>query len=104
MCAVIACRVLCIAALAQMPINPWKKAAPFPMPDEELYGTAVNGKMYVIGGWDERKAAGINFEDHPATDKWTQKKGMPRAAHHRAIDTANCKLYVIGAVMPPKSN
>ena len=28
------------------------------MPDEELYGTAVNGKMYVIGGWDDGKAAG----------------------------------------------
>jgi len=36
--ALIASLVFCTAALAQMPINPWKKAAPFPMPDEELYG------------------------------------------------------------------
>src|SRR5271156_5109537 len=45
MLAVIASLVFCSAALAQMPINPWKKAAPFPQPDEELYGAAVNGKM-----------------------------------------------------------
>ena len=72
------------------------------MPDEELYGVAVNGKMYVIGGWDEGKAAGLNYEYDPATDKWTQKKGMPRSAHHAAIATANGKLYVIGGFVPPK--
>lgn len=38
------------AGLAQMPASPWKKAAPFPEPDEELYGVAVDGKLYVIGG------------------------------------------------------
>src|SRR4030088_3310085 len=86
----------------QIPTSPWKKAAPFPMPDEELYGTAVNGKMYVIGGWDEGKAAGVNYEYDPATDKWAQKKGMPRSAHHAAIATANGKLYVIGGFVPPK--
>ena len=102
MLALIASLVFCTAALAQMPINPWKKAAPFPMPDEELYGAAVNGKMYVIGGWDEGKAAGLNYEYDPATDKWTQKKGMPRSAHHAAIATANGKLYVIGGFVPPK--
>jgi hypothetical protein len=102
MLALIASLVFCSAALAQMPINPWKKAAPFPVPDEELYGTAVNGKMYVIGGWDEGKAAGLNYQYDPATDKWTQKKGMPRSAHHAAIATANGKLYVIGGFVPPK--
>jgi hypothetical protein len=100
--ALIASLVFCTAALAQMPINPWKKAAPFPMPDEELYGAAVNGKLYVIGGWDDGKAAGINYEYDTATDKWTQKKGMPRSAHHAAIAAANGKLYVMGGFVPPK--
>ncbi len=102
MLALIASLVFCSVALAQMPINPWKKAAPFPQPDEELYGAAVSGKMYVMGGWDEGKAAGLNYEYDPATDKWTQKRGMPRLAHHAAIATANGKLYVIGGFVPPK--
>src|SRR5258707_14907144 len=29
----------------------WTKAAPFPEPEEELYGTVVNGKFYVVGGF-----------------------------------------------------
>ena len=48
--------VFATSALAQMPTSPWKKGAPFPEPDEELYGVAVNGKMYVIGGWGNGKA------------------------------------------------
>jgi N-acetylneuraminic acid mutarotase len=100
--ALFASLVFCTAALAQMPINPWKKAAPFPYPDEELYGVALNGKMYVIGGWDEGKAAGLNYEYDPATDKWTEKKGMPQLAHHAALAAANGKIYVIGGFVPPK--
>src|ERR1700730_285308 len=66
--------VFATAGLAQMPPSPWKKAAPFPEPDEELYGVAVNGKLYVIGGWGDGKARGANYEYDPATDKWTKKK------------------------------
>ena len=52
----IASLVFATTALAQMPTSPWKKGAPFPEPDEELYGVTVNGKLYVIGGWDGGKA------------------------------------------------
>ena len=66
--------VFATAGLAQMPPSPWKKGAPFPEPDEELYGVALNGKLYVIGGWGEGKARGANYEYDPATDKWTKKE------------------------------
>ena len=36
---------------AQDPTLRWVKAAPFPVPEEELYGVSVNNKMYVIGGY-----------------------------------------------------
>ena len=42
--AMMASLVFVTTALAQMPTSPWKKGAPFPEPDEELYGVAVNGK------------------------------------------------------------
>jgi N-acetylneuraminic acid mutarotase len=99
---VIASLVFATAALAEMPQSPWKKAAPFPEPDEELFGVAVNGKMYVIGGWGEGKARGANYEYDPATDKWTKKKSMPRPAHHAALATANGKIYVMGGFVPPQ--
>jgi N-acetylneuraminic acid mutarotase len=101
--AVIASLGFATAALAQMPTSPWKKAAPFPEPDEELYGVTDNGKMYVIGGWADGKARGANYEYDPATDKWTKKKPMPRPAHHAALAVANGKIYVIGGFVPPQN-
>jgi N-acetylneuraminic acid mutarotase len=100
--AVIASLVIATAALAQMPTSPWKKAAPFPEPDEELYGVTANGKLYVIGGWGDGKARGANYEYDPATDKWTKKKSMPRPAHHAALAAANGKIYVIGGFVAPE--
>ena len=85
-----------------MPTSPWKKGAPFPEADEELYGVPTNGKLYVFGGWDGGKAAGVAYEYDPATDKWTKKTSMPRPAHHAALAAANGKIYVMGGFVPPK--
>src|SRR4029434_9400891 len=93
--------VVVATALAQMPTSPWKKGAPFPEPDEELYGVATNGKLYVIGGWNDGKAGGITYEYDPATDKWTKKQPMPRPAHHAALAAANGKIYVMGGFVAP---
>jgi N-acetylneuraminic acid mutarotase len=100
--AVIASLVFATAALAQLPTSPWKKAAPFPEPDEELYGVAVKDKLYVIGGWGGGKALGATYEYDPATDKWTKKKSMPRPAHHAALAVANGKIYVAGGFVAPQ--
>jgi N-acetylneuraminic acid mutarotase len=93
--------VFVTTALAQMPTSPWKKGAPFPEPDEELYGVTVNGKLYVMGGWDNGKARGANYEYDPATDRWTKKSPMPRPAHHAALVAVNGKIYAFGGFVAP---
>ncbi len=102
MIAVIATLAVVAPALAQMPTSPWKKGAPFPEPDEELYGVTTNGKLYVFGGWGEGKARGVTYEYDPATDRWAKKAPMPRPAHHGALAAANGKVYVMGGFVPPK--
>src|SRR6187549_1232181 len=102
--ALIAGLVFVTAALAQMPQSPWKKAAPFPEPDEELYGVTVNGKLYVIGGWGDGKARGVNYEYDPATDVWTKKSPMPHPAHHAALAAVNGKIYAFGGFVAPSNN
>ncbi len=99
--AVIASLVVATSALAQMPTSPYKKGAPFPEPDEELYGVTVNGKLYVIGGWGDGKARGVNYEYDPATDVWTKKSPMPHPAHHAALAAANGKIYAFGGFVAP---
>ena len=74
----------------------WTKLAPFPEPDEELYGITANGKLYVIGGFGAGKARGIVFEYDPATDRWSKKKPMARPFHHQAMVEHNGKIYVFG--------
>jgi N-acetylneuraminic acid mutarotase len=64
----------------------WAKAAPFPQPEEERYGTVVNGKVYVLGGcmrpltgqgangWEPVDNA---WEYDPAADSWRALAPMP---------------------------
>ena len=99
--AIMASLLFVTTALAQMPTSPWKKGAPFPEADEELYGVTVNGKLYVIGGWGDGKARGANYEYDPATDGWTKKQPMPRPAHHAALTAVNGKIYAFGGFVAP---
>src|SRR3989442_14963318 len=71
---------------AQNPSLRWVKAAPFPEPEEELYGVSVNGKMYVIGGFasNGKPATAMVYEYDPAPDKWRKKKSIPVPVHHQA--------------------
>jgi N-acetylneuraminic acid mutarotase len=101
MLAVIASLIVGAAAQAQMPTSPWKKGAPFPEADEELYGVAARGKLYVMGGWGQGKAAGVNYEYDPTSDRWTKKSPMPRPAHHAAMAAVDGKIYVFGGFVAP---
>ena len=100
--ATIASLVFATAALAQMPTSPWKKGAPFPEPDEELYGVAVNGKLYVIGGWDEGKAPGSQLRVRPGHRQVDEESADAASAHHAALAAANGKIYVFGGFVVPK--
>ena len=60
-----------------------------------------NGKLYVIGGWGDGKARGVNYEYDPATDRWTKKSPMPRPAHHAALAAVNGKIYAFGGFVAP---
>jgi N-acetylneuraminic acid mutarotase len=57
--------------------------------------------MYVIGGWGDGKARGVNYEYDPATDVWTKKSPMPRPAHHAALAAVNGKIYAFGGFVAP---
>src|ERR1700752_1031421 len=81
----------------------WTRLAPFPEPDEELYGVAAGGKMYVLGGFGGGKARGGVFEYDPAADRWTKKKPMARPVHHQAMVAYQGKIYVFGGFVFPST-
>ena len=86
-------------AYAQFPGVPqghWSKAAIFPQPEEELYGIAAGGKMYVFGGFGNGKPVGMNWQYDGATDKWTKMKDMPLPVHHSSLAEYHGKIYMFG--------
>ena len=81
----------------------WKPIAPAPEGEEEVYGAAANGKIYLMGGiapfW---KPMGLVGEYDPAANKWTQKKHMPQLIHHVGVAEVNGKLYLMGGFLLPQ--
>jgi N-acetylneuraminic acid mutarotase len=75
----------------------WEQAAPFPEPSQEIGGTAVDSKIFILGGLiDAQIPKAMVWQYDSVTDKWTKKKDMPLASHHLASIGYKGKLYVFG--------
>jgi len=84
------------AASAQ-PEGAWTKATPAPTARTEVSVAALEGEIYVVGGFTRLggNTALVEVYD-PATDRWRKAAPLPSARHHAGIGTVNGKLYVIG--------
>jgi N-acetylneuraminic acid mutarotase len=56
----------------------------------------VNGKVYVIGGWNGYSAQSVAEVYDPSTDSWSMEEPMPTARYGLAWAVANSKIYAIG--------
>lgn len=79
-------------------------AAPMPTKRTEVAAAALDGKIYVVGGFEKPSLGNVmNFAItrsvevyDPATDRWTAKSPMPAGLHHVGIGVVGGRLYVIG--------
>ena len=84
------------SALAQ---GKWSSLKQIPQGEEEVYGTAAGGKMYVLGGlgvfpgWEPKQ---MNWSFDPATNEWTKLPEVPEGLHHPGLAAVGDKLYWIG--------
>src|SRR2546429_9684394 len=76
----------------------WQTRAPMPVSRQELATGVLNGKVYVVGGYDAdaHSTATVQVYD-PTTDTWTLAQALPIAVNHNAAAVAGGKLYKIGA-------
>jgi len=66
---------------------------------QEMGVAALDGKVYVVGGFDESGQAVATVEAYdPATDRWTQKASLPAPLHHVNVAAVGSKLYVVGGL------
>jgi N-acetylneuraminic acid mutarotase len=77
----------------------WSSLKPIPQGEEEVYGTAAGGKMYVLGGlgifpgWEPKR---MLWSFDPATNEWTRLPNIPEGIHHPGFAAVGDKLYSVG--------
>jgi N-acetylneuraminic acid mutarotase len=78
----------------------WMTKAPMPTPRWGNVVVAVDGKVYVIGGYIDLDTTsiptGIVEEYDPETDTWVQKRPMPTPRGNMGAVVIGKKIYVIG--------
>jgi N-acetylneuraminic acid mutarotase len=76
----------------------WQLGAPMLLARQELATGLLDGRVYVIGGYD---AAGASTDTvqvyNPTTDTWTFVHAIPYAVNHNSAAVAGGKLYSFGA-------
>jgi N-acetylneuraminic acid mutarotase len=72
----------------------WVPLAPLPTARQELATAALNGKIYVIGGYDaDRRSTAIVEVYDPASNTWSRAHDIPMGTNHNAAAVAAGKLY-----------
>ncbi len=87
---------LCLAAVsaaAAQELGRWSSGAAMPSARSEVAVAALEGRVYVVGGFGGGRALEIY---DPAADRWSRGAPMPRAVHHPAAVAVAGKLYVVG--------
>jgi N-acetylneuraminic acid mutarotase len=74
----------------------WTKRSDIPTRRAMHSAEAVDGKIYVIGGWRWDGPKSTVEEYDPITDKWTRKADMPTARTRLSATAVNGKIYAIG--------
>jgi N-acetylneuraminic acid mutarotase len=85
---------------------PSKKLSYMPEYVQEAQGGAVNGKLYVFGGFTNsgfKKMGKATYEYNPNNGKWNTKRPIPAAwtgATHmaNAVDTETNTIYLLGGI------
>jgi N-acetylneuraminic acid mutarotase len=77
----------------------WTSLTPIPQGEEEVYGTAAGGKLYVLGGlgifpgWEPKQ---MLWSFDPASSEWTRLPNIPEGIHHPGFAAVGDKLYSVG--------
>jgi hypothetical protein len=76
----------------------WQTRAPMPFGRQELATGVLNGKLYVVGGYDAGAHSTATVQVYnPTTDTWTLAQALPIAVNHNAAAVVGGKLYSFGA-------
>jgi N-acetylneuraminic acid mutarotase len=79
-------------------LGTWSKKADAPKALQSPVLRAVNGKLYLIGGYDSTAKFADVSEYDPGEDKWTSKTSMPTPRGDMASGVVGNKIYIFGGI------
>jgi N-acetylneuraminic acid mutarotase len=88
--------VLGLVSLSQAAEDTWTPKADMPSPRVLLSTSAVDGRIYAIGGQVSGEGVSAMEVYDPVTDSWTPKFPMPTARWGLAACAVNGRIYAIG--------
>lgn len=96
--AIVMALLLSITCICHAGEDTWTTKANMPTRRLGLSTSAVNGKLYAIGGGNSIEGSAFRTveEYDPATDTWTKKADMPTQRYFHAASVVNGKVYLIG--------
>ena len=75
----------------------WSTGKTMPTPREEISGTYLNGKIYIVGGSADANEITDNVEVYdPKKDDWYSVTSLPKARDHMGVSSYDGKLYAVG--------
>ena len=90
-----------VSSIGVAQVDTWTRKADIPTARNWLGTTAVNGKIYAIGGLKSTGGLGVRVAStveayDPATDTWIKKADMPTARDDLSTIAIGGKIYAIG--------
>jgi N-acetylneuraminic acid mutarotase len=82
---------------SQVSHSSWSIGKSMPIPREEISGTYLNGKIYIVGGSADDNEITDNVDVYdPKTDEWYSVTSLPKARDHMGVSSYDGKLYAVG--------
>ena len=84
--------------------NTWSSRAPLPTLRRQVAGGILQGKLYVMGGYNETSISRANTVYDPATNRWTEKAPLPAARRNFSASpvalNGQLRMEVLGGAPP----
>jgi DNA-binding CsgD family transcriptional regulator/N-acetylneuraminic acid mutarotase len=74
----------------------WDNSADLPAPRSAYALAALEGKLYLFGGWDGKVYQNSLFIYDPAEDRWTKGADLPYAVGFASAVSSNGKIFLFG--------
>jgi N-acetylneuraminic acid mutarotase len=90
-----------LPALGQATSAGWSTLAPLPTARQEISVSVLDGKVFVIAGYDANGQSTATVEVYdPRSNAWQKAAPLPIATNHNAAATVNGRLYAFGGTSP----